>query len=180
VGPLSSAPTLSPPAAAAPNPGWAQPLGLVQLDGASFPVDTLAGKVVLVVNVASKCGYTPQYEALEKLYESHKDRGFVIVGAPCNQFMGQEPGKPEEIATFCKLNYGVTFPLLEKQDVNGEHRSKLYSWLISSPVGENSDVKWNFEKFLIARDGSVVGRWRSATTPDDAGLLAKVEEALGK
>jgi len=180
VGPLATGSTLAPPAAAAPNPTWDAGLGLIQLDGTPLPPETVRGKVVLVVNVASKCGFTPQYEGLEKLYEAHKNQGLVLLGAPCNQFLSQEPGKPEEIASFCKLNYRVTFPLLEKQDVNGAGRSKLYDWLIKSPVGASSDVKWNFEKFLISRDGSVVGRWRSSTTPEDTELVQKVEAELAK
>lgn len=169
---------MSPPVVSTSAPQGYATLGLVQLDGTALPPEAVAGKVVLVVNVASKCGYTPQYDGLEKLYQTYQSEGLVLLGAPCNQFGGQEPGQPEEIATFCRINYGVTFPLLEKQDVNGAGRSKLYDWLIESPVGEKSSVKWNFEKFLIGRDGRVLGRWRSGTTPDDAEFIGAIETAL--
>lgn len=170
--------TMSPPASSAANTGWHA--DLAALDGAPIPTEVLAGKVVLIVNVASKCGFTPQYEGLEKLYQSYKDRGFTVLGAPSNQFGGQEPGAPAEIATFCKLNYGVTFPLLAKQDVKGARQSKLYAWLEGSGVGGGSSVKWNFEKFLVARDGRVVARWRSFTGPDNKDLIAAIERALAE
>ena len=125
------------------------------------------GHVLLVVNVASKCGYTWQYEGLQALYTAHEAQGFVIVGVPCNQFLGQEPGSAEEIATFCSQNYGVTFPLLEKQNVNGAGRSPLYRWLISSDAGGGTPVKWNFEKFLVGRDGQVLQRFGTKIPPDD-------------
>ena len=137
-----------------------------------------AGKTVLVANTASACGYTPQYEGLEKLWQDYRERGLVLLGAPCNQFGGQEPGQAEEIVAFCKLNYGVTFPLLDKQDVKGKAASPLYQWLEGSPAGAGSAVKWNFEKFLVSRQGRVVGRWRSATTPDDADLVGAIEREL--
>lgn len=165
-------------AAAAPATDWFAGLGLVKLDGTPLPADTLRGKAVLFVNTASKCGYTKQYDALQALWTKYRDRGLVIVGAPCNQFMGQEPGTSEEIASFCRLNFGVDFPLLDKMDVNGANRSALFNYLVGSKAGENSDVRWNFEKFLVTRDGSVVGRWRSAVTPDDAELVAAIEAAL--
>jgi glutathione peroxidase-family protein len=169
--PPAPAPEVSVPSALAS-------LSLVRLDGSPLPAAELAGKVVLFVNVASKCGYTPQYDGLEKLYAAHKARGLVIVGVPCNQFGGQEPGAPEEIATFCKLNYGVTFPLLEKQDVNGSARSPLYGWLVSSPASAGADVKWNFEKFLVGRDGKVVARFPSKVAPDAAELTSAIDRAL--
>ena len=153
---------------------------VVQLDGKPFDNARLAGKVVLYVNVASHCGYTRQYAGLEKLYETYKDRGLVLVGVPCNQFGGQEPGSPEEIQSFCQLNYGVTFPLLQKQDVNGAARSPLYQSLVSSPAGGGKDVQWNFEKFLIGRDGTVRARFLSAVTPEDPTLVAAVEAALAE
>ena len=171
---------LSSVSAAPPAPSTEVPMSelsaltLVRLDGTPLPAAELAGKVVLFVNVASKCGYTPQYDGLEKLWASRKDRGLVIVGVPCNQFGGQEPGAPEEIATFCKLNYGVTFPVLEKQDVNGAGRSALYGWLVGSPTGAGADVKWNFEKFLVGR-----ARFGSKVTPESAELVAAVDRALG-
>lgn len=165
-------------AAAAPNPTWYKDLSLVGIDGEPLPEAAVAGKVVLFVNVASKCGFTPQYEGLQKLWNTYKDRGFTIVGVPCNQFGAQEPGSSEEIVSFCKLNYGVDFPLLDKQDVNGSGRSKLYSWLVGSPAGGGSDVKWNFEKFLVSRDGRVLDRWRSMTGPDSDSLKKAIEAAL--
>jgi glutathione peroxidase-family protein len=149
-------------------------LALTRLDGSAMPPGELAGKVVLFVNVASQCGYTPQYEGLQALYQAKKDRGLVIVGVPCNQFGGQEPGGKEEIASFCKLNYGVTFPLLEKQDVNGAGRSGLYRWLVAG----GGDVKWNFEKFLVDRTGKIVGRYPSKVGPNDPALLAAIDGAL--
>lgn len=168
-------------AAATPAPAASQAiseLSLTALDGEPLPADTLRGKVVLFVNVASRCGYTPQYEGLEALYQSRKDKGLVIVGAPCNQFGSQEPGSAEEIATFCKLNYGVSFPLLAKQDVNGEQRSALYSALVGSEAGESRDIKWNFEKFLVNREGQVVGRFGSGTEPQSEELTAAIDALL--
>ncbi|GDX79192.1 glutathione peroxidase [Deltaproteobacteria bacterium] len=170
--------TMSPPASAAANPAWYA--DLPALDGAPLASDAVAGKVVLIVNVASKCGFTPQYEGLEKLHQTYKDRGFTVLGAPSNQFGGQEPGAPAEIASFCKLNYGVTFPLLAKQEVKGPGKSKLYAWLEGSGVGGGSSVKWNFEKFLVARDGRVLARWRSFTGPDSKELVAAIERALAE
>ncbi len=154
-----------------------------------IPVRTLAGepssladfrgRTVLVVNVASKCGLTPQYEGLEALHERYHDRGFSVVGFPCNQFQGQEPGTPEEIQTFCSTTYGVTFPLFEKIDVNGEQRHPVYAELVevADADGYRGDIRWNFEKFLVGPDGSV---WRFApqVTPDDASLVAAIEDAL--
>jgi glutathione peroxidase len=133
-----------------------------------------------VVNVASKCGLTPQYEGLEKLHEQYKDRGFTVLGVPCNQFAGQEPGTSEEIATFCSTTYGVTFPLTEKVDVNGENRHPLYQELTGTAdgAGEAGDVQWNFEKFLISPDGEIVGRFRPMVTPDAPELVAAVEGTL--
>ncbi len=161
-----------------PNPKWAETAKMVSINGNPFDTSLLSGKVVLIVNVASKCGYTPQYEGLEALWKTYGERGLVLLGAPCNQFGGQEPGQAEEIVTFCKMNYGVTFPLLDKQDVKGPQASALYKWLESSPAGAGSAVKWNFEKFLVSRDGRVVGRWRSATTPNDPDLIGAIEREL--
>ena len=151
-------------------------LDLVALDGAPLPAGTLNGKVVLFVNVASRCGFTPQYEGLQALFDEKKDAGLVIVGVPCNQFGGQEPGKPEQIATFCSLNYGVTFPLLEKQKVNGPARSPLYDLL----VGDGANIKWNFEKFVVGRDGRVRARFPSDVAPEAAELRAEIEAALNE
>lgn len=151
---------------------------LPTLSGAPLPSDTLAGKVVLFVNVASRCGFTPQYAGLQALWTALRARGLVVVGVPCNQFGAQEPGSAEEIATFCLLDYGVDFPLLAKQDVNGPGRSPLYDQLVASPAGGGKDVRWNFEKFLVGRDGAVIARFRSAVAADDAGLRAAIDAAL--
>jgi len=153
-------------------------MDLTALDGTAVPKETTAGKATLFVNVASKCGYTRQYEGLQALYESKKDEGLVIVGVPCNQFGGQEPGSAEEIATFCQRNYGVSFPLLSKQDVNGKKRSELYTALVSSEAGGGSDIRWNFEKFLVGKDGKVVGRWGSSTEPNSDELAKAIDAAL--
>ena len=150
------------------------------LDGADSSLGALAGKTLLVVNVASKCGLTPQYTALEELHERLAPRGFSVVGFPCNQFMGQEPGTAEEIAEFCSTSYGVTFPLFEKIEVNGEDRHPLYAELTAVPdaAGEAGDVQWNFEKFLLRPDGTVAARFRPRTVPDDPEVLAAIEENL--
>lgn len=153
-------------------------ISLRRLDGSPMPIDDLAGKVVLFVNVASKCGLTPQYEQLVSLYERYHEKGFLIVGTPCNQFLGQEPGSAEEIASFCSATYGVDFPLLEKQDVNGASRSPLYQWLIGSAAGGGSDISWNFEKFLVGRDGEVKARFSPRIKPDAAEVIAAIEAAL--
>ncbi|WP_369634250.1 glutathione peroxidase [Nocardia sp. JMUB6875] len=141
----------------------------------------LAGdKVVLLVNVASKCGLTPQYAGLVELQQTYGPKGFTVVGVPSNQFMGQEPGTAEEIAEFCSTTYGVDFPLLEKSDVNGEGRIPLYTELTATAdaAGEAGDIQWNFEKFLIGRDGSVLGRFRPRTEPKDPAVIDAIEAAL--
>ncbi|MEC3955603.1 glutathione peroxidase [Nocardia sp. CDC153] len=141
----------------------------------------LAGdKVVLLVNVASKCGLTPQYTGLVELQQTYGPQGFTVVGVPCNQFMGQEPGTAEEIAEFCSTTYGVDFPLLEKSDVNGEGRIPLYQALttVADASGEAGDIQWNFEKFLIGRDGTVLGRFRPRTEPKDPAVVSAIEAAL--
>ena len=137
----------------------------------------LSGKVVLVVNVASKCGLTPQYAGLESLYEDMRDQGFVVIGFPCNQFGGQEPGSASEIIEFCRMNYDLEFPLTEKIDVNGPDRHPIYAWL-TGPEGIAGDIEWNFEKFLIGRDGRVVRRYPPTTRPDDKALLADIADLL--
>jgi glutathione peroxidase len=136
-------------------------------------------KVVLAVNVASECGFTPQYEGLQALAEELADQPFVVVGFPCNQFGGQEPGSEADIQDFCKLRYGVTFPLSGKIDVNGAQRHPLYAWLTSQENGFPGDVRWNFEKFLIGRDGRPRGRYSSRVRPEDKGLLQDIADALG-
>ena len=154
---------------------------IARLDGTPDALAAATGKVTLVVNVASKCGLTPQYEGLEALQKKYADRGFTVVGVPCNQFMGQEPGNPEEIATFCSTTYGVTFPLTEKIDVNGENRHPLYDRLtpVADAEGASGDIRWNFEKFLIGRDGEVVARFGPRVTPDAPELVSAIESALG-
>lgn len=148
------------------------------LDGA--PASLADHEAMLIVNVASRCGLTPQYTALEELHRRYADRGLTVLGVPCNQFLEQEPGSPDEIATFCSTTYGVTFPLLEKTDVNGPDRHPLYQALTEQPDadGADGDVQWNFEKFVVAPDGSVVARFRPTTAPDDPEVLTAIEAVL--
>jgi glutathione peroxidase len=138
----------------------------------------LRGQVVLAVNVASRCGYTPQYAGLENLYGEMREQGFAVVGFPCNQFGAQEPGSDLEIRQFCSTRYGVTFPLSSKLEVNGPGRHRLYEWLTSPANGYPGDLQWNFEKFLIGRDGRVIGRYPSGTRPEDNGLRTDIASAL--
>ena len=151
---------------------------LKALDGTPVSSESLENKLVLLVNVASKCGFTKQYGGLQELHEAYAAKGFAVVGVPCNQFGAQEPGSPEEIADFCSSTYGVTFPILEKQDVNGDARSDLYDYLAQSPVGAHKDIKWNFEKFLVRQDGKVVARFASEIEGDDPDLVSKIEKYL--
>ncbi|MEU3333693.1 glutathione peroxidase [Streptomyces sp. NPDC002144] len=150
------------------------------LQGGSADLSQYAGKAVLIVNVASKCGLTPQYNGLERLHERYAEQGFTVLGVPCNQFMGQEPGSAEEIAEFCSATYGVTFPLTEKIEVNGENRHPLYDRLtgFADAEGHDGDIRWNFEKFLIGRDGKVVARFSPQTEPEAAEVVTAVESAL--
>jgi glutathione peroxidase len=150
------------------------------LKGGSADLPQYAGRAVLVVNVASKCGLTPQYTGLERLHEQYAERGFTVLGVPCNQFLGQEPGSAEEIAEFCSATYGVTFPLTEKVEVNGADRHPLYDRLVgfSDSEGHSGDIRWNFEKFLIGRNGEVVARFSPQTEPEDPALVAAVEAQL--
>ena len=164
-------------------PSWAltwSTTPMTSLEGGVVDPTTLNDKVVLVVNVASRCGYTSQYSGLQALHDKYKDRGLVVVGVPCNQFMGQEPGTAKEIASFCKMRYGVTFPLLEKQNVNGSKRSDLYRALVDSEVGNGQRVGWNFEKFLVDRKGAVRARFNSGTKPGDAALVTQIEALLAQ
>ena len=151
------------------------------LTGESTSLEKFKGETMLIVNVASKCGLTPQYEGLEKLQETYGARGFSVLGFPCNQFAGQEPGTAEEIQTFCSTTYGVTFPMFEKIDVNGADQSPIYAQLEKVPDqddGYTGDVRWNFEKFLVGRDGSVM-RFAPQVTPEDPKLLIAIETDLG-
>ncbi|AZP18506.1 glutathione peroxidase [Streptomyces aquilus] len=152
------------------------------LQGGAADLSQYAGQAVLIVNVASKCGLTPQYTGLENLQKSYADQGFTVLGVPCNQFMGQEPGSAEEIAEFCSATYGVTFPLTEKVEVNGEGRHALYERLVdfADADGHTGDIRWNFEKFLIGRDGTVVARFSPQTEPESAELVAAVEAQLAR
>jgi glutathione peroxidase len=138
------------------------------------------GKVLLIVNVASKCGFTSQYAGLQKIYEKYKDQGFEVLGFPCNDFGGQEPGTNEEIKDFCSLNYGVTFPMFDKVHVKGEGKSPLFEMLTNNPVTGKSSIKWNFEKFIINKEGHVVDRFRSATKPDSKKIISVIEQELRK
>ncbi|MFB8777679.1 glutathione peroxidase [Streptomyces broussonetiae] len=150
------------------------------LQGGSAHLGQYAGKAVLIVNVASKCGLTPQYAGLERLQERYAGQGFTVLGVPCNQFLGQEPGSAEEIAEFCSATYGVTFPMTEKVEVNGAGRHPLYDRLtgFADAEGHSGDIRWNFEKFLIGRDGRIVARFAPQTEPESAELVAAVERAL--
>ncbi|MFE8018164.1 glutathione peroxidase [Streptomyces antibioticus] len=150
------------------------------LKGGSAELAQYAGRAVLIVNVASKCGLTPQYTGLEKLQERYAAQGFTVLGVPCNQFLGQEPGSAEEIAEFCSATYGVTFPLTEKVEVNGDARHALYERLVgfADAEGHTGDIRWNFEKFLIGRDGTVVARFSPQTEPESAEVVAAVEAQL--
>jgi len=150
--------------------------------GEEFPLDQYKGKVVLIVNTASKCGFTPQFEGLEKLYKEliPTNPDFVILGFPCNQFGSQDPGTNDEIASFCQINYGVSFPVLGKTEVNGDKAEPLYEWMKKEKPGVlgMKRIKWNFEKFLIGRDGKVKGRWGSITKPES--LKGDIEKALSE
>ena len=149
------------------------------LAGATTPLSEYAGKVVLVVNTASNCGFTPQYTGLERLWQTYRDQGLVVLGFPCNQFGGQEPGDADAIGEFCQVNHGVSFPMFAKVDVNGSESHPLFAWLRAEAKGAlgTSKIKWNFTKFLIGRDGAVIKRFGSTTKPDD--LAGDIERALG-
>ncbi|GGG23362.1 glutathione peroxidase [Rhodococcoides trifolii] len=157
-----------------------QNIGINTLGGAPTSLEEYDGRAVLLVNVASKCGLTPQYTKLEQLAKEYSDRGLTVIGVPCNQFGGQEPGSAEEIETFCSTTYGVTFPLMEKVDVNGDDQHPLYAELTQTPDadGEAGAIQWNFEKFLIAPDGTVAGRFRPRTEPDAPEIIAAIDKVL--
>ncbi len=150
------------------------------LDGSPADLSDYEGKALLIVNVASQCGLTPQYAGLQQLHEQYGDRGFAVLGFPCNQFGAQEPGTSDEIKTFCETSYGVTFPMFSKVEVNGDGRHALYEQLtaVEDAEGQAGDVQWNFEKFLIAPDGEIVARFRPMVTPEDPALVGAIEEQL--
>ena len=152
-----------------------QSIPLKDIDGKATSLKAFAGKTVLAVNVASKCGYTKQYKGLEALYQKYKDKGLVIVGFPCNDFGGQEPGTNEEIKTFCSSKYSVTFPMMDKLHVKGAEQHPLYKELTTALPG---DVKWNFGKFLIGKDGKPLQRFEPKTTPDDTTVVSAIEKAI--
>lgn len=153
---------------------------IAALTGGPAGLDRYEDQAVLVVNVASRCGLTPQYATLEKLQRDYADRGFTVLGVPCNQFMGQEPGTHEEIATFCSTTYGTTFPMTEKVDVNGEERHPLYAALVGTAdaEGHTGDVRWNFEKFLVAPGGAVAARFGPRVEPDSDEVTKAIESVL--
>lgn len=155
-------------------------LDIRPLTGGDSNLAPAPGKVTLIVNVASKCGLTPQYEGLERLQKQFGDRGFSVLGVPCNQFRGQEPGTADEIAEFCSATYGVTFPMTEKVDVNGDHRHPLYAQLTQFPdaTGYTGDIRWNFEKFLIGADGTIVARFDPQTEPESDVVISAISTAL--
>jgi len=150
------------------------------MNGKEVKLSDFEGKVLLIVNVASKCGYTPQYKELEAIYEKYKGQGLEILAFPCNDFGGQEPGTNEEIKQFCSLNYNVSFKLFDKIKVLGDEKSPLYSFLINNPAVEKGDVKWNFEKFLIDKRGNPVARFRSKVKPDSEDMIKAIEAQLAK
>mgnify|MGYP005836200751 CR=1 FL=1 len=147
------------------------------IDGKPVKLESFMGKVMVVVNTASRCGLTPQYEGLERLYRSHKDRGLVVLGFPANNFMNQEPGTDAEIKEFCTTRFDVTFPMFSKISVKGSDTHPLYQWLLSS-TDNNQDIEWNFAKFVVGRDGKVVARFSPRTQPDDPKFLETIEKAL--
>ncbi len=147
----------------------------IDIDGKEISMADFRAKVVLIVNVASKCGYTPQYKGLQELYDKYKDKGLVIIGFPCNQFRNQEPGTNQEIKDFCSVNYGITFPLMDKIDVNGDNAHPLYQYL-TTYFGEMQPIKWNFTKFLVGKDGVPIARFETKTDPAD--MVLEIEEAL--
>jgi glutathione peroxidase len=158
--------------------GSLQDIPVKDIDGKDTSLKAYNGKVLLVVNVASKCGLTPQYQALEALQQKYKDKGFTVLGFPCNQFGGQEPGSNEEIKQFCSTKYNVSFPLFDKLDVNGGKRHPLYVALAGKDSPFPGDIKWNFGKFLIGRDGKILKRFEPRTTPDSPEVIAAIDSAL--
>ncbi len=151
---------------------------LNSIDGKPLPIADFKGKVILIVNVASKCGYTPQYKELEAVYEKYKDQGFVILGFPANNFMGQEPGTNQEIKTFCSRTYGVKFPLYTKISIKGSDQAPLYQFLTDPATKTGGEIKWNFTKFLAGRDGKIIARFETPVKPDAPEVIAAIEKAL--
>ena len=153
-------------------------IAVPSIDGSPNLLGKLRGKVALAVNVASRCGLTPQYDGLETLYRELKDQNFTVIGFPCNQFGAQEPGTEQQIVDFCQTTFDVTFPMSSKLEVNGAHRHPLYTFLTSPDTGVAGDITWNFEKFLIGRDGTVLKRYAPPTKPQDSGILQDIAAAL--
>ena len=153
---------------------------LKDIDGTATSLAPQKGKVMLIVNVASKCGFTPQYKALEALYEKYKDQGLVVCGFPCNQFKQQEPGTDAEIKQFCTAKYDVTFPMFDKLEVNGDNRHPLYVWLAGKDTPFPGNIRWNFTKFLVSRDGKIVNRFDSKVKPDSPEVVSAIETALAQ
>jgi len=151
---------------------------VTDIDGNEVNLSDYKGKVLLIINVASECGFTPQYEGLQKLYENYKNKGFEILAFPCNDFLGQEPGTNEEIKNFCSVNYSTTFKLFDKITLSGENKSQLFTMLTNNPKTGESSIYWNFEKFLIDRNGNLVDRFRSTTTPENKNLIKMIEILL--
>jgi glutathione peroxidase len=153
---------------------------LSTIDGQPAPLSAYKGKVVMLVNVASRCGFTPQYTALESIYEKYKDRGFVIIGIPANNFGAQEPGTNQEIKTFCQSKYNVTFPMMSKVSVKGDDKNALYRYLTDTTANPKTggDIQWNFTKFLVGSDGQIIARFEPKVTPDSPEVMAAVEQAL--
>ena len=177
---LPTAGTAPPPVAVTTELDGIWSLPLKTLQGKDAKLADYKGKAIMIVNVASKCGNTPQYATLEALQKKYEPQGFTVLGFPCNQFGGQEPGSSQEIATFCATNYGITFPIFEKVEVNGPGRSDVYKALtpIADAAGRNGDIQWNFEKFVVSADGTKVTRFSPRTKPDDPTVIAAVEQAL--
>ncbi|MFI5236433.1 MAG: glutathione peroxidase [Ignavibacteriales bacterium] len=153
---------------------------VLDMNSQEIKLSDYAGKVLMIVNVASECGYTPHYEGLEEIYKEYNQKGFEILAFPCNDFGGQEPGTNEQIQNFCSSNYGVTFKLFDKVKIVGSEKSPLYEKLTTNSVTESGDVKWNFEKFLISKEGKIVARYRSKVEPTDQKVIASIEQELAK
>jgi glutathione peroxidase len=155
-------------------------ISVTDMDENIIPMSDYHGKVLLIVNVASKCGYTKQYAGLQKIYDKYKDQGFEILAFPCNQFGGQEPGTNEEIENFCSVNFGVTFKLFDKIDVKGENQSPLYARLTNNDVTGNAKIKWNFAKFLISKEGNIIARYSHREKPESGKIISDIEQELAK